>query len=130
MMTLREEGGVTVLSVSGKLDRKDYEKTIPELEKVLERRHRLSVLLDVTDFQGWTPAALIDELKFDLRHRKDFERIAVVGDGSIPKIGEKLAKPFFTGEVRYFGRDARATAKDWVSGIEPETDREGRVTSS
>jgi hypothetical protein len=31
-------------------------------------------------FQGWDPSALWDEIKFDLRHANDFERVATVGD--------------------------------------------------
>ena len=38
------------------------------------------VLFDMTDFEGWESGAMWEEIKFDLRHFADIERLAVVGD--------------------------------------------------
>jgi hypothetical protein len=45
-------------------------------------------------FQGWDPSALWDEIKFDLRHANDFERVATVGDNVWERVMWILIKPF------------------------------------
>ncbi len=115
MMDLkRTAAGLTTIHVSGRLEQSDYERVIPELEKALDEGQR-RVLLELDDFKGFTPSALVEELKFDVRHRKDFERIAVVSSKTTEQLGVRLVKPFFAGEVKLFDKTQRADAEAWVS---------------
>lgn len=114
MMTLkRDESGLTTIAVTGRLEHADYERVVPELEEQLKAGTR-RVLLELNEFKGFTPTALVDELKFDLRHRKDFERIAVIGDSGFEDLGVRLIRPFFSGEVKIFDRSQRAAAEAWI----------------
>ncbi len=107
------EPGVPTVSVSGLLQHSDYEQIVPELEKLLEHG-KARVLLELNDFKGFTPKALVDELKFDLKHRKDFDRIAVVSDSRVSDLGVRLVKPFFDGEIKIFDKDERMAAVRWL----------------
>jgi len=113
-MTLRkDETGLTRIDVSGRLEHSDYERVLPELEALLEHG-KARVLLELHDFKGFTPAALVDELKFDFRHRKDFERVAVVSDSALQELGVRMVRPFFAGRVKIFDTSERDAAEAWI----------------
>lgn len=114
MMTLRkDETGLTRIEVSGRLEHSDYERVLPELEALVEHG-KARVLLELHDFRGFTPAALVDELKFDFRHRKDFERVAVVSDSALQELGVRMVRPFFAGRVKIFDTTERDAAEAWI----------------
>ena len=76
-----ENGGrVLVVHVSGKLAKADYEHFVPEFERLVRQHGKLRVLFDMTSFHGWEPAALWADIKFDIKHFADIERLAMVGD--------------------------------------------------
>lgn len=103
----------TTIHISGRLARDDYAAMVPRLEKLLNNGET-RWLVELDDFKGFTPGGLAEELKFDLRHRKDFERVAVVEDSAAVGLGVKLVRPFFDGEVKVFDKSERRAAADWV----------------
>ena len=113
MNVTRDETGLPTIRVSGRLQKKDYEQAIPELEKVLNEG-TTRALLELDDFKGFTPAALVEELKFDIRHRKDFDRIAVLGSSTLEELGVRMIRPFFSGQVRIFEKTQRSDAEAWL----------------
>lgn len=114
MMNISRDGtGLPTIRVSGRLEKKDYETAVPELEKVLSEG-TTRALLELDDFTGFTPAALVEELKFDIRHRKDFDRIAVIGSSTLEELGVRMIRPFFSGEVRIFEKNQRGEAEAWL----------------
>ena len=118
MMTVNPPQGdrpYAVMRVQGKLTEQDYEATMPQLEEAIRRAGKLRLLITLSDFHGWTPSALMDDLKFDMRHRKDFDRMAIVGEKTWQKLGTKISAPFFGGEVRWF--DQEEPARDWLEEI-------------
>ena len=46
--------------IQGKLRKSDYLNFVPELEKRIEAHGKISLLLNVSNFHGWSPAALWD----------------------------------------------------------------------
>lgn len=52
---------------------------MPKLEKAIARAKPTGVLLDWKDLAGWVPAAESAEFWTRIRHREDFERVAIVG---------------------------------------------------
>ena len=113
-MTLsKDETGLTRIDVSGRLEHSDYERVMPELEALVEHG-KARVLLELHDFKGFSPAALLDELKFDIKHRKDFERVAVVSDSAFQELGIRMVRPFFAGRVKIFDTTERSAAEAWI----------------
>lgn len=116
MMRLKEVSKNQVtLEVSGTLEKSDYEEVVPQLEKLVEDNEKLRALVELNDFHGIKPSALVDELRFDLRHRNDFEKCAILGEGAAQKWLTKIASPFFSGEVRFFDKKEIRQAKDWLA---------------
>jgi chromosome condensin MukBEF MukE localization factor len=101
-LTISPERRLVRIDVSGTLDDADYQRMVPELERLLEERSQLRLLVMLHDFSGWKPQALIEELRFDLRHRKDFDRIAIVGETAWEKWATAIAAPLFGGDMRFF----------------------------
>ena len=108
------EGRLLELQLSGRLSHADYENFLPRLEAQVKRHGRIRLLTEMTDFHGWEPAALWDELKLDVKHFADFERVAMVGDARWEKFMSLFCRPFTTAEVRYFDRSEIATAREWL----------------
>jgi hypothetical protein len=104
---LNEENGGRILafSVSGKLVKADYEYCVPEFERLLRQHGKLRVLFDLTDFHGWDAGALWDEIKFDMKHFADIERIAVVGDKKWQYGMATFFKPFTEATAKYFDHE-------------------------
>ncbi len=113
MLSIREqEGDRVVVEARERLDRQDYESIVPALEQQIRRSGRLRMLVRLSDFHGWTPSGLVEDLRFDVRHRHDIEKAAVVGDRRWEEIGAKLAAPIFDGEVRFF--EDESAARTWL----------------
>lgn len=105
------------LRASGRLSATDYAAFEPDFEAEMKKRgERAPLLLDVRGWRGWTPSGLVRDLRFDLKHRKSFPRIAVLGDRPWHKWLTVAAKPVFTGSMRYFDAAREGKALEWVSG--------------
>lgn len=118
MIRMRREPNsrLVYLEASGKLTRTDYDRLLPDLEAALGEAGRVRMLIELTDFRGWEPGAAWEDLKFGIQHRKDFERIAVVGEKGWERWGTMLSKPFLPGEMRFFEKDQAGQARAWIQG--------------
>ncbi len=110
-----ENGGkVLVLRITGKLIKEDYEQFVPEFERLLRQHGKLRVLFDMTDLHGWDGAALWEDIKFDIRHFADIERLAMVGDKKWQHVMATFFKPFTKAVSRYFDQADTAEARKWL----------------
>lgn len=81
MSEIREKPAVVEFHVSGTLTGNEYDRLVPELERLISERGPLRIYIELRDFHGWTPAGLWKDLRFDAKHQDDMERIAVVRTG-------------------------------------------------
>ncbi|MDA4106513.1 STAS/SEC14 domain-containing protein [Mycolicibacterium holsaticum] len=72
---------VLVIRARGKLTRRDYRDVLaPHVRSLLDQSGTLKVMFVMDDtFEGWTLAAAWENTLFDLKHRRDFEKVAMVG---------------------------------------------------
>jgi hypothetical protein len=115
-LLLRETPDQNIIEVelSGKIDKKDYELFAPELDRLIQRHGKIRVLVIMRDFHGWRMGALWQDIKFDLQHFKQFEKIAFVGEKKWQEWMSNICLPFTTGEIRYFRRDRLTEARAWL----------------
>ena len=64
----------------GRLQAADYELIRPALESFIEEHGTARILFDAEELEGWTPAAMWEDLKIGVHHISDIERIAIVVD--------------------------------------------------
>lgn len=116
MMEIRDESQTdrVTIDVRGKLTKEDYDRFVPKFERLADNSGPLRLLIVLEDFQGWEPAALWEDVKFDVSHQDSFLKIAIVGKKDWEKWGTKLSKPFFDAPMRFFEQEDIAKAKEWL----------------
>jgi len=73
----------------------------------------------MVDFHGWHAGALWEDMKFDLRHFADIERLALVGETRWQKAMGIFCKPFTKAEIKYFDLNDIDEAYAWIrAGLE------------
>lgn len=114
---LNEENGGKLLAVhvSGKLAKEDYAHFVPEFERLVNAHGKLRVLFDMCGFHGWELGALWEDIKFDVKHFSDIERIAMLGESKWEQGMATFCKPFTTAKVRYFEQADAEKARQWLA---------------
>ena len=117
MIDLQSDGGSKLLSVkiSGKLTKEDYEKFVPEVEGLIKKHGKINIMLTMHDFHGWSMGALWEDIKFDMKHFRDIERLAMIGDRKWEAGMAAFCKPFTSAKVRYFDVGEAGQAREWVA---------------
>jgi hypothetical protein len=102
------------LDILDKLNADDYREFIPPAEARIERQSKVNLLVRIKNFHGWTPSALWEDLKFDVKHFNDVGRLAVVGEDDSGKWMTTVSRPFTGAEVEFFTKQQLDAARDWV----------------
>lgn len=108
-------GNFLAVHVSGILAQADYERFVPEFERLVREHGKLRVLFDMTGFHGWEAAAIWEEIKFDAKHLAGIERLAMVGDKQWQHVMVTICKPFTKAKTRYFDHTDDAGARKWLA---------------
>lgn len=115
---IEQNGGkLLVVRLTGKLVKEDYDHFVPTVERLAKQHGRIRMLVEMHDFHGWTAGALWEDIKFDLKHFSDIERLALVGETKWEKGMAAFCKPFTTAKVRYFDQSATAEVRTWLEGV-------------
>ena len=111
------EGKVLAIRASEKLTDEDYKQIfIPRMDQLITEFGRIRVLFTMADnFKGWEVAAMWDDANFGMKHKDQFEKIAVVGGPKWVEWASKLEGHFMDGAVKTFPADQLQAAKDWIS---------------
>jgi hypothetical protein len=89
-----EESSTLFLEISEKLRKEDYEEFVQVVESMLQKHGKIRMLVEMRDFHGWVAGALWEDIKFDVRHFNDIERLALIGDKQWQKGMAVFCKPF------------------------------------
>lgn len=98
----------------GRLHAADYDRIRPAIEGLIEKRGSARVLFEAEEMEGWTPAAMWEDMKLGVHHAKDIERIAFVVDKKWLEALAAMCKMFISAEVRTFHADQAGEAKAWI----------------
>jgi len=117
MLSLSEQAGGKILNVkiSGKLSKEDYQEFVPRVEKLIKDHGRIRILVAMHDFHGWEMGALWEDIKFDVKHFGDIERLALVGDSKWEAGMAKFCKPFTKAKIEYFDETKAESAREWIA---------------
>lgn len=116
MLEIADESGLVRIRVGGTLDSSDYDRFVPLFERIATREQgAVPMVVELApDFSGWDLGGIWRDLKFDVRHKDSFARIAIVGDSKWEEWGTRLSDPFFRAEIKFFGRADLAAAERWA----------------
>ena len=92
------------LGMIGKLNHNDYQIFLPILKKALKEAKNLKVnmLVDMTNFKGWSLRAGLDDMIFGLKYRNAFDKLAIVGNKKYEEIAIKIFAPLMSGKIKFF----------------------------
>ena len=108
------EGNLLATRATGNLTEADFDKLLPLLNNIVERYKKIRWYFEMEGFEGWTPKAFWKDLKFDVQHANDFEKVAMIGDKKWEKWMTDLMKPFTSAEVKFFDLEEKEIAKKWI----------------
>ena len=116
MLEIADENGLIRIMVGGTLDGSDYDRFLPLFEHIAAREQgAVRMVIELApDFSGWDIGGLWRELKFDIRHKDNFARIAIVGESRWEEWGTRLFDPLFRTEMKFFGRADLDSAERWA----------------
>ena len=93
---------IVEVGIAGKLEKEHYDLFLPQLERLIKERGTIRLLVHMEDFEGWSAGAMWEDIKFDYKHFRDIERLALVGDSQWKRAIELFCKPFTSATTRYF----------------------------
>ena len=118
MLIIRPESNETllVLEISGKLSKDDFERLEPELHRRKEKSGDSTLVMIMDDFDSYDSlGALWTDLKMDMAHKDDFQRIAMVGDSRWESGFSKLPDLISEADVRWFKKHNAGKAMAWAT---------------
>lgn len=104
------------LDIAGKLEEEDYLDFTPMAEAKIKEFGDINLLIRTSGFSGWSPSALWEDLKFDVRHYDDVDRLALVSESEDDEWMATVSKPFTSANVKHFVEDDLDRARRWVLG--------------
>ena len=111
-----EENGGKILHIHaiGKLTKDDYDEFLPTVSALIQQHGKMRVILDLTAFQGWEPAAFWEELKFVAKNSAHLGRLAAIGTKKWHYWMTRFFSLFTSGTVRYFDQKSADEARRWL----------------
>ncbi len=110
-----DDGKLLVIRMTGKLHKHDYLHFVPIVEKAVQKHGKVRMLVQMHNFHGWDASAWWEDVKFDVKHFKDIERLAIVGERTWEQWMAAFCKPFTTATVQYFSSEKAAEAREWIT---------------
>ena len=110
------------IEVSGLVSTEEFDGVAKNLEAFIARHGKVRVLEIIHDFEGMEGEAFWHDLKFSLRHLRDFSRCALVTNEKWFSVWSAVAEPFIRCEVEYFRPDEIEAARDWLLWAEGAVD--------
>jgi len=108
------DGKIIEVKLSGKLSKEAYDVFVPLTEARIEQFGKIRMLVILHDFHGWDVGALWEDLKFDVKHFNDIERLALVGESKWQKGMATFCKPFTSASIKYFDVAELDAARTWI----------------
>ncbi len=109
-----KDGKILEIQASGRLSEEDYKQFLPEVERLIKKHGKISILFEMSEFHGWEAAALWEDIKFDCRHFADIDRLAMIGEKRWQEWMARFCRPFTTAKIRYFEHSDSDKARLWV----------------
>jgi len=92
------------VTMLGKLKHEDYQLFVPMIDKALKNAKGLEVdlLVDMRGFKGWELLAAWDDMKFGVKHRNAFDKMAIVGNKKWEEDSVAMMSHLMKGKSKFF----------------------------
>ena len=121
MLSYKEHDNAQAVEIllTGRVSTEEFDGVAAKLEAFIDRHGHVRVLEIIQDFEGMDAVALWHDIKFSLRHLKDFSRMAVVCNPDTHHLWSSLVAPFMSCTVEHFVPGQEEAARDplmWPEG--------------
>ncbi|MEO7952648.1 MAG: STAS/SEC14 domain-containing protein [Polaromonas sp.] len=105
------------IAASGHVNAAEYETVlVPAVEAALRKHDKVRLLYQLSsDFTGFTPGAMWDDMKLGMTHLTAWERVAVVTDIGWVTNATNMFRFVLPCPVRVFSIKDRAAADAWIA---------------
>jgi hypothetical protein len=104
------------IELSDTLTEEDHEVLTSTLRDSLEQHTTTRALFVMNDVDDWEPEERWEDLAFDIRHLRDLDKVAVVGDDLWETWLEKAELLFPMSTVQTYAAEDREEAIEWLRG--------------
>lgn len=101
------------VKIDGKVTKQDIEKLETHYKETKTVDEKVSLLLEVQSI-NYSMDGLLEDMKFDMKHWNDFDKIAVVSDKKSIELGSKLPNMLPNLEVEHFSLSEKNQAMNWL----------------
>ena len=104
------------VELSGTLTKEDHDVLASELRNHLEQHTTTRALFVMDDVNDWEPDERWKDLAFDIRHLRDLDKVAIVGDDLWETWLEKVELLFPMSTIQTYAAEDREEAVEWLRG--------------
>ena len=115
-LTTDSENRLVTIRATGKLTTEDYQQWVPQVEEMIQKFGKIRMIFAMHDFHGWKAGAVWEDVKFDLKHFADIERVAMVGEAKWEQGMSTFCRPFTAAKIQYFDSSRADEARPWAIG--------------
>lgn len=108
------ENNIIATKAEDNLAETDIQKIHPLIHNIINRGEDVRWYFEMENFSGWKFNAFWEDLKMDLSHADDYEKIAMVGDKKWQDWVTQFMKPFTNAEIKYFDIEKKEEARNWI----------------
>jgi hypothetical protein len=111
---------VVALAAKGQVTKKDYQQVvIPLVESALKRHSKIRLYYEIgSQFSGFDPGAMWEDLKVGVEHLTRWERMALVTDVDWIRHVVNAFRFIMPGQLRVFATAQTAEARAWLLGTD------------
>ncbi|MEQ9438440.1 MAG: STAS/SEC14 domain-containing protein [Cyclobacteriaceae bacterium] len=106
---------IIATQAEGSLNEQDVQKIHPLIHNIINRGLKVRWYFEMENFTGYELKAFWEDIKMDLSHADDYEKIAMVGEKKWQDWITQLMKPFTQADIQYFTLPEKEKAKAWIS---------------
>lgn len=105
---------VVEIEINGEVTEDEMNEFETYIKQKVEEHGKLNALIFIKDLD-YTVEGFIEEIKFDIKHLDDFNKVALVSDEKWIELGEKLSTFMPSVDAEHFDPDERQKAMAWLS---------------
>lgn len=109
----QSSGKIVGFKLSGNITDGELKAFVADIEKVVADEGRIRLLLIMDYPQKFELKAVWDDMIFWMKHIRDIERLAIVGQKEWEKWIELFGRPFIRTDVRYYSKSHLQEAWTW-----------------
>ena len=124
MLSYKEYDNAQAVEIvlTGRVSTEAFDRVAGKIDAFIARHGQIRVLEVIEDFEGMDALAFWHDIKFSLRHLRDFSRLAVVTNPDVHHLWSSLVAPFMRCDVEHFHPGEVEAARDWLMWPEGAAD--------